>query len=173
MFASLRYASKQLSHLHNFYRCVDASKRTMSFKTIHYLNNLLRHGTNAQRFQLFHGCKNVKSLPNIYLKSYFSIQKRCIVNFKQNKMFDMEQHSIKSRNFSVSCKVLSSDENQDLGKIEGTLYLEFTCNKCEFRSKKTISKQAYQEGVVLIRCDGCENLHLIADNLGWFRDEKV
>jgi len=23
---------------------------------------------------------------------------------------------------------------------------------------------------VLLRCDGCENLHLIADNLDWFKD---
>ena len=36
-----------------------------------------------------------------------------------------------------------------------------------------MSKKSYEKGVVLIRCDGCDNLHLIADNLGWFRDEKI
>ena len=25
----------------------------------------------------------------------------------------------------------------------------------------------------MIRCEGCDNLHLIADNLGWFKDEKT
>ena len=36
-----------------------------------------------------------------------------------------------------------------------------------------MSKKSYEKGVVLIRCDGCENLHLVADNLGWFRDQKT
>jgi len=36
-----------------------------------------------------------------------------------------------------------------------------------------MSKKSYEKGVVLIRCDGCDNLHLIADNLGWFRDSKT
>ena len=26
---------------------------------------------------------------------------------------------------------------------------------------------------MLIRCEGCENNHLIADNLGWFEDQPV
>jgi hypothetical protein len=31
-----------------------------------------------------------------------------------------------------------------------------------------MSKHAYEKGVVLIKCDGCKNLHLMADHLGWF-----
>jgi protein import protein ZIM17 len=27
--------------------------------------------------------------------------------------------------------------------------------------------------VVLIRCEGCDSLHLIADNLGWFESDGV
>ena len=35
-----------------------------------------------------------------------------------------------------------------------------------------MSKTAYQKGVVLIKCDGCEHTHLIADHLGWFEHGK-
>jgi protein import protein ZIM17 len=51
--------------------------------------------------------------------------------------------------------------------------MAFTCSKCETKQAKTFSKESYTQGVVLVRCDGCNNLHLIADNLGWFRDTKV
>jgi mitochondrial protein import protein ZIM17 len=33
---------------------------------------------------------------------------------------------------------------------------------------KTASREAYDKGVVVARCAGCDNLHLIADRLGWF-----
>ena len=46
----------------------------------------------------------------------------------------------------------------------------FTCKKCEERSAKYISKQAYNHGCVLIRCPGCKNLHLISDHMGVFED---
>lgn len=54
------------------------------------------------------------------------------------------------------------------GHVPGRLAIVYTCEVCERRSAKTFSKHAYAKGIVLIRCDGCESLHLIADNLGWF-----
>lgn len=35
------------------------------------------------------------------------------------------------------------------------------------------TKRAYHHGIVLIRCEGCQGVHLIADNLGWFEDTSV
>ena len=34
-------------------------------------------------------------------------------------------------------------------------------------------QSAYQTGVVLVRCPGCTNLHLVADHLGYFEDGSV
>lgn len=60
-------------------------------------------------------------------------------------------------------------QNQ-LGQIEVKLFLAYTCKVCDTRNSKTISKIAYTKGVVIVRCDKCENNHLIADNLDWFTD---
>ena len=59
-----------------------------------------------------------------------------------------------------------------LGKLQGKLKLMFTCKKCNYRNSKFISKVAYEKGLIIVRCDGCKNNHLIADNLGWFSEMK-
>ncbi|RKP07548.1 DNL zinc finger-domain-containing protein, partial [Thamnocephalis sphaerospora] len=53
------------------------------------------------------------------------------------------------------------------------LLLAFTCGRCGHRDAKHLSRRAYLTGVVIVQCSGCTSKHLIADNLGWFRDEGV
>jgi protein import protein ZIM17 len=56
----------------------------------------------------------------------------------------------------------------------GELYvLSFTCTKCETKQIRSFTKHAYHKGVVLVRCGGCENIHLVADNIGWFEDTPI
>ncbi|OSX78012.1 hypothetical protein BU14_0126s0050 [Porphyra umbilicalis] len=52
-----------------------------------------------------------------------------------------------------------------------TLTMLFTCGACGVRSARTFSAAAYEAGVVLVRCGGCDAQHLVADRLGWFGDE--
>ncbi|KAN0137061.1 DNL zinc finger domain containing protein [Lactarius tabidus] len=55
---------------------------------------------------------------------------------------------------------------------EPRLSLTFTCTAgtCTTRSSHQFTKRAYERGIVLIECPGCKTRHLIADNLGWFKE---
>ena len=87
-----------------------------------------------------------------------------LVNFPKPEL------NIITRDFCSSNKS-EKTESYPLGKIETPkMYLSYTCKVCGTKNSKIISKQAYTKGVVIVRCEGCESLHLIADNLGWWPD---
>lgn len=77
---------------------------------------------------------------------------------------------------------LSSDSNDSIkqtriplanindGVESPRMGIQFRCKVCDHTLQKTFTRQSYEQGVVIIRCDSCSNLHLIADNLGWFKD---
>ncbi|KAF8074594.1 DNL zinc finger-domain-containing protein [Lyophyllum atratum] len=58
-------------------------------------------------------------------------------------------------------------------EVEARLSMTFTCTApdCGERSTHQFSRRAYERGVVLVQCPGCKNRHLIADHLGWFKED--
>lgn len=46
----------------------------------------------------------------------------------------------------------------------------FTCGPCGARVEKGFSRSSYERGVVIVRCPGCQELHMIADNEGRLGD---
>ncbi|KAI6044474.1 DNL zinc finger-domain-containing protein [Pisolithus marmoratus] len=65
-----------------------------------------------------------------------------------------------------------TSKESDVDRPEPRLLIAFTCTveKCNHRSAHSFTKRAYASGVVIIQCPSCKNRHLIADNLGWFKD---
>jgi len=76
--------------------------------------------------------------------------------------------SLKKMNKNLSLSDISngikiSDETIASRKFQ----LQYTCKICDTRNSIKVTRIAYRKGIVIARCKGCDNKHLIADNLNW------
>lgn len=96
------------------------------------------------------------------LKRFFSSNKSDAITLTEYESIKLALEAEKQR------KDLADPDG--ILKAEKRLLIGFTCKKCQHRTHRTMSHHAYHNGIVLIECPGCQTRHLIADNLGWFKD---
>ncbi|TIA89903.1 hypothetical protein E3P99_01802 [Wallemia hederae] len=72
-----------------------------------------------------------------------------------------------------SHKIPTDGSSTPIGQVDPRLQISFTCTvqDCGERSTHEFAKSSYTKGIVIVQCPGCNNRHLIADNLGWFKDD--
>jgi hypothetical protein len=61
-----------------------------------------------------------------------------------------------------------SDTQPPQAENRPMLHMWFTCKVCNTRSYRSFTRHAYETGVVIVQCGGCNKYHLIADNQGRF-----
>ena len=53
-----------------------------------------------------------------------------------------------------------------------TACVEFTCDKCEARTKRNVNPHALAKGLVYVQCGNCEAWHQLVDNLGLVVEDR-
>ncbi len=100
-----------------------------------------------------------------------------IVNLAFKKKYSSQKFSSLLTNHDKNVKVKSdfskvflANLSTEAGKLAPRMRITFTCKVCNERLTRSFLKESYEKTVVIIKCPGCSNHHIIADNLGWFSD---
>lgn len=123
----------------------------------------------------------VKYIGSLYLSRTFSSKQRCLHHPVLTKRGQLMQYKQSWKYFTTAQGLqISKDsdpvdkneepDKQTLGEIAPRIGIRYKCKICSSQNSHTFSRKAYTEGVVIVQCDSCKSNHLIADNLGWFKD---
>lgn len=108
----------------------------------------------------------------------FTIFPKVITQFRQALLYGRFIYLTKNK-AAITCNFCNQTITKNksfanatipLAKLQTKMYLKYTCKVCKTRCEHYISKVAYTKGVVIVKCKGCQNNHLIADNMKWFTD---
>lgn len=155
---------------------------TKTFYTVtqHGLQQITTGETNIRKNEQL---KKHNFLPFFRSKQFLGSAKEGTEHFKKKETEKISKEKTKQtlkdkqlNNGLVEIKVPENSKEKDTEediKHKEYFVLMFTCKKCNKKSAKKFSKQAYYNGVVIIRCPGCQNLHLVSDQLGWFQEGKT
>jgi len=177
---SLRCCDLSLSFRRQFLRQRICSKNTHQIRKIRQISSLA--GNRAAGYDLFRKASFTDTISRSKESINRTITPRLFgsssnIGLDQNETFIEEETTVSDADLGLVQQVVEAPHDP-LAKIPGAekggrkLAIVYTCKVCNTRTAQKFTQRAYEHGVVLCRCPGCDNLHLIADRLGYFQDSS-